>query len=251
LTESITFGILGLRQNRFAHFTRGFAFAFALARFFAGPVWALAAFAEAPAQPSEIKGLSLDLDVDMSDSIITLSKPEAGSRQLRTAITLWFDEGDPVSTHALAFAAYEIFHAVSLHRDPYRRDLLFDTDWIKDEFRRDWNKHIRREANFFKHGDRDPEETIEFNPDLTEWFILFATYARSLCREPQSEEETLFTWWFQINRPDKLTEHGRKFVADRIPVNELENFRRFRRRQFREVWRQSGLLKKRPIVEIV
>jgi hypothetical protein len=127
-------------------------------------------------------------------SVITLSKLEAGSRQLRTAISLWFEEADPVSTHALAFAAYEIFDAVSLHRDPHRRDLLFDSDWIKDEFRRDWNKHIRREANFFKHGNRDPEEAIEFNPDLTEWFILFATYARGLCREPQSEEETLFTW---------------------------------------------------------
>jgi hypothetical protein len=184
-------------------------------------------------------------------SVITLSKLEAGSRQLRTAISLWFEEADPVSTHALAFAAYEIFDAVSLHRDPHRRDLLFDSDWIKDEFRRDWNKHIRREANFFKHGNRDPEEAIEFNPDLTEWFILFATYARGLCREPQSEEETLFTWWFQLNRPDSLTEEGRKFVGDRVSVKYLENIRTLSRRQFREAWRQAGLLKKRPIVEIV
>jgi hypothetical protein len=97
----------------------------------------------------------------MDSSTITLSKLEAASRQLRTAITLWFDEGDPVSVHTLAFAAYEIFHTVSAHRDPYRRDLLFDSDWIKDEYRRDWNKHIRREANFFKHGDRDPEGSID------------------------------------------------------------------------------------------
>jgi hypothetical protein len=76
---------------------------------------------------------------------------EAAQRQLRTAITLWFDDGDAVSVHTLAFAAYEIFHAVSEHRDPYRRDLLFDTFLIKDEFRRDWNKLVRREANFFKH----------------------------------------------------------------------------------------------------
>jgi hypothetical protein len=187
----------------------------------------------------------------MSSSVITLTKLEAASRQLRTAITLWFDEGDPVSIHALAFAAYEIFHTVSAHRNPYRRDLLFDSDWIKDEYRSDWNKHIRREANFFKHGDRDPEGSIDFNSDLSEWFILFATYARGLCREPQSEEETLFTWWLQINKPHILTDEGRKFVADRIPVNELENIRTFSKPEFREVWRQAGLHKKRPIVEIV
>jgi hypothetical protein len=187
----------------------------------------------------------------MNGPIITLSKLEAGSRQLRTAITLWFDEGDPVSVHALAFAAYEIFHTVSAHRDPNRRDLLFDSDWIKDEFRRDWNRHIRREANFFKHGDRDPEGSIDFNPDLTEWFILFATYARALCRAPQSDEETLFTWWLQINKPDILTEQGRKFVADHVPVDYLENIRTLSKSRFREAFRQANLGKKRCIVEIV
>jgi len=111
---------------------------------------------------------------------ITIGKLEAAQRQLRTAITLWFDDGDAVSVHTLAFAAYEIFHAVSEHRDPYRRDLLFDTLLIKDEFRRDWNKLVRREANFFKHGDRDAEAVIDFDPDLSEWFILYAIVARQL-----------------------------------------------------------------------
>jgi hypothetical protein len=95
---------------------------------------------------------------------ITIGKLEAAQRQLRTAITLWFDDGDAVSVHTLAFAAYEIFHAVSEHRDPYRRGLLFDTLLIKDEFRCDWNKLVRREANFFKHGDRDAEAVIDFDP---------------------------------------------------------------------------------------
>jgi hypothetical protein len=187
----------------------------------------------------------------MNSSTITLTKLGAAHRQLRTAITLFFDEGDPVSTYALAFASYEIFHTVSKHRDPNRRDLLFDSFLIKDEFRRDWNRHVRREVNFFKHGDRDPEGSIEFNPELTEWFLLYATYARDLCGESQSEEETLFTWWLQINKPHLLTEEGSKFVSDRIPINELEKVRTLTRPQFREVWRQSGLIRKRPIIEIV
>jgi hypothetical protein len=186
----------------------------------------------------------------MGSSIITLSKLDAACRQLRTAIALWFEESDPVSTHALAFAAYEIFHSVSLHREPYRRDLIFDSDWIKDEFRRNWLKHVKREANFFKHGDFDPEATLDFNPELTEFFILYASYARRLCGSPQSDEETLFGWWIQINRPDILTEEGRKFIGDRIPVDVLERMRSLDRRQFREVWQQSGMVKKRPLIDV-
>jgi hypothetical protein len=104
-------------------------------------------------------------------------------------------------------------------------------------------------ANFFKHGDRDPEETLEFNPDLTEFFILYASYARRLCGAPQSDEETLFGWWVQINRPTVLTDEGRKFIGDRIPIDVPERFRSLPRRQFREVWQQRGMVKKRPIIE--
>lgn len=187
----------------------------------------------------------------MDGPTISLSKLDAACRQLRTAITLWFDEGDPVSIHTLAFAAYEIFHTVSSHLDPNRRDLLFDSDWIKDEHRREWNKLIRREANFFKHGDRDPEGSIDFNPNLSESFLLFATYARRLCLKPQSEEENLFAWWIQINRPDMLTEEGRKFVADRIAADSIDEIRTLNKREFREVWHQAGLIKKSPLIEIV
>lgn len=187
----------------------------------------------------------------MSDSVITLSKLEAGSRQLCTAIALWFSEGDPVSTYTLAFAAYEIFHAVSLHRNPNRQDLLFDSDWIKDEFRRDWNKHIRREVNFFKHADRDPEGSIQFDSELTEFIFLFASFARELCEYPAGEEEYLFAWWLQFHRPNLLTEQGRKFVGDRLPIDTLDGIRTLTRSQFREAIQRGRLNRKRPTIQIV
>jgi hypothetical protein len=34
---------------------------------------------------------------------------------------------------------------------------------------------------------------IDFDPDLSEWFILYAIVARQLCGEDQSEEESLFS----------------------------------------------------------
>jgi hypothetical protein len=187
---------------------------------------------------------------DMSDSTGELSKLDAAHRQFRTAITLWFDGGDPVSVHTLAFAAYEIFHSVSEHRNPYRRDLIFDTFVIKDEYRREWNAHVRRHANFFKHADRDPGATIYFDPKLSETFILYATVGRQLCGEEQSEEESAFLWWFQINRPEMLTEQGRTLVADRIPVEYLQHIRALTKNQFLKGFRLARLAGKRPIGEL-
>jgi hypothetical protein len=43
-----------------------------------------------------------------ADTKIVVTKLDAARRQLRTAIHLWFNDGDPVSIHALAFAAYEL-----------------------------------------------------------------------------------------------------------------------------------------------
>jgi hypothetical protein len=44
---------------------------------------------------------------------LRLTKLDVARRQLQTAITLWFTDGDPVSIHTLAFAAYEIIHVIS------------------------------------------------------------------------------------------------------------------------------------------
>jgi hypothetical protein len=175
-------------------------------------------------------------------SEIRISKLDAARRQLRTAITLWFTDGDPVSVHALAFAAYEIFHTVSKKRDPFRRDLLLDSDMIKDEYRRDWEKLVKKNVVFFKHADRDSDAVIDFDPTLNEFFILYATVGRQLCGESQSEEESHFGWWFHINRPELLTDRGREFVANHIPSDVAEYTRKMNKREFFEALRDARTL---------
>jgi hypothetical protein len=184
----------------------------------------------------------------VGDSIIKIGKFEAARRQLRTAIRLWFNDGDPVSIHTLAFAAYEIIHAISEKRDPFRRDLLFDTVLIKDEYRQDWNRHVRKHANFFKHADRDGDSVIEFNPDFSEWFIFFAIAGRELCGEQASDEESTFMWWMQIHKPHILTEQGRKMVSDHIPIDGLQQLRTLAKHEFFEVWREARRASNKRVV---
>lgn len=182
------------------------------------------------------------------EASIRVSKLSAAHRQLKTAITLWGNEHDPIAAHTLAVAAYEVFHYVSKKRDPNRRDLLFDTDWIKDEYRADWIALIKRSANFFKHADRDPEAILDFDPAMNEWYILYAISARQLCGETQSQEESDFMWWFSINRSQFLTDAGREMLANRIPTDVIEHGRRLTKKQFFEVLRDARMLQGRSTV---
>ena len=45
---------------------------------------------------------------------------------------------------------------------------------IKDEYKKRFRKMIRRPQNFFKHANRDPEDSLDFNPDVTPFFIIDA-----------------------------------------------------------------------------
>jgi hypothetical protein len=186
----------------------------------------------------------------MGSPTIRVSKLDAAQRQLRTAIALWFEDGDPVSVHALAFAAYEVFHSVSKHRDPSRRDLLFDSAYVKDGYRKEYLALVKKEAHFFKHADRDPEAILDFCPDVADYFILYAILAHQLCGESQSEEESIFMWWIMFHRTEMLSEEGRKGLANRLPIEHVERIKHLSKSKFFEACRKAGIGMKRPLVEM-
>jgi hypothetical protein len=166
-------------------------------------------------------------------SVIKVDKLDAAIRQLRTAITLWFNDGDPVAIHALAFAAYEVIHAVSKRRNPGRRDLIFDSRLIPEESRSAFNIALKKSAWFFKHADRDPDAEIEFDAELAESFILYAICGREQCGAPSSEEESTFLYFLEVHHPE-LAAKGREPLTDRMPIEHLERIRRLSKRQFFE-----------------
>jgi hypothetical protein len=190
------------------------------------------------------------MSCDMSDATIKLDKLDAARRQLRTAITLWFNDGDPVAVHTLAFAAYEIIHVISKKRNPHRRDLLFDSLKINDEYRRDWNAQIKRDANFFKHADRDPDLVIEFQPYLSQLFILYATVGLALCGDQPSYEESAFLWWFQIHNPKSPTDMWKKLVPDTLPIEGLDDIRNLAKRDFFDILMKSWRDRRRHTLRV-
>lgn len=165
----------------------------------------------------------------MPHPTIRTTKLDAARRQLATAIELWFNEGDPVSIHTLSAAAYEILHVISKKRDSSRRDLLFDTLAVKDEYLDDWNRRIKQPANSFKHAMK--EEAIEFDPEISVVFILFAVLAVELCGEAHNEAEVAFIFWFQFHRPELLTEKGREF-SSHLSTDQLASINAIPRQDF-------------------
>jgi hypothetical protein len=160
-----------------------------------------------------------------------VTKMDAARRQLATAVELWFRDKDEVSIHALAFASYEVIDAVSKKRGR-TQDLIFDAIVVKDEYRKEFKAFVKKSANFFKHADRDPDATLEFEPELTGMFIVFAIRGLESIGISSNKHELAFAWWLCLNRPEMLTHEGRDLITKRIPVDVLEELRILPKREF-------------------
>jgi hypothetical protein len=163
---------------------------------------------------------------------ITISKLDAARRQLRTAIRLWFADGDPVSIHTLAFAAYGIAHVVSKKQDQARKALIFDTLHIKEENRAFWNITLKKHANFFKHAKNDWNISIQLAPTLSVLFMMGASAGLRLTQQRRSPEEFALMFWLFLHNPEFVTPTAKKFFKDRIPIKHFAKFKTIPKRRF-------------------
>ena len=107
---------------------------------------------------------------------LKLTKKDVVRQELRTAIRLYILGGDPVAIHVLASAASAIMRPIgeSMNTDTWR--VLF-LDIIHDEYRDDAATLIDESFNFMKHGGKDADQTISFNPEVNSALLLL------LCRD--------------------------------------------------------------------
>jgi hypothetical protein len=175
----------------------------------------------------------------MSDSSLpaaeVVTKLDAARRQLATAIELWFHNKDQVSVHALSFAAYEVVDAIS-KKNGRTTDLLFDSLLVKDEARPELSRALKKCANFFKHGDKDPNGTIELFPIAAEMFMMFAILGLETMGVETNAHEKGLLIWFTLARPELLTESGTQFVREQFPVEALEEFASVQKAEFFEMY---------------
>jgi hypothetical protein len=157
---------------------------------------------------------------------LKITKLDAAQRQLRSALRLWFSDGDPVSIHTLLAAAHEIIHR--LYRNKGFVNLVFDTDLIKDEHRGEFAKKLKEAPNFFKHANRDDTDaSILFNPEANDYLAIFVVQALADMGEEFGLEERAYIWWLLIHGPE-LFQSKAKF----LPVEIVQNLKGINKKQF-------------------
>ena len=129
---------------------------------------------------------------------LVLSKLEVAARQLETAITLWFHDGEPVSTHALAFSANKVLRGICDHRQ-IEGPFMFDLKRIRKGKEKEYMRLIHDAPNFFKYADNDASDTIGFNPDGTEFFIFDAVETYTLLTSHTTQLITVFRLRFYLS----------------------------------------------------
>ena len=132
-----------------------------------------------------------------------VSKLDAAHRQLRTAIRLFFEEGDAVSIYTLTAASHEILR--SLVKSKGGASFMKDNDFIKPGRKKEVSDFLNKPQNFFKHAGRDPNEILDFRPQGTDAWLLdcLAMYTK-LSGGLKVREFWLLAIWFTVEHPDLL-----------------------------------------------
>lgn len=163
----------------------------------------------------------------------TISKTDAARRQLDTAITLWFQESDPIPTYTLACASHQIICDIIRHRRGH--DPLFDNPYIKSGFKKVAKDHFHKHYNFFKHATRDPNKSIVFFESSPQTFILYSILGLEQLSITKTPLQSAFMIFFTLNNPSLLTDAGLKLFFKEIPADELTKFRKLTRKQIFEL----------------
>lgn len=167
-----------------------------------------------------------------------VTKLEAARRQLRVAISLWFQGGDEVAIHTLAGASYQIIHDIVSAKKA--GPLLFDSPIFREEYRNEAINMLKRDVNFFKHADREPDGVTEFMPAMSELFMMGAIWGLENLTLNRDTVEKAFHQWFCLQHPELLTEQGRRAQAQFAHLKEFSELKRLTPHQFFNIFIQAG-----------
>jgi hypothetical protein len=127
---------------------------------------------------------------------VKLSKFDAIRAQLDAAIELYFVSENLVATHTLAAAAYNALKDIAKlegAEHPFLKNDYIQSLPVKEQ--RKTIKCLNDPENFFKHADRDPNNTLSFNPELTETLLMDAcAYFKSSSEEKPKYYDVFKVW---------------------------------------------------------
>ncbi|WP_081576655.1 hypothetical protein [Acidithiobacillus thiooxidans] len=131
----------------------------------------------------------------------TIEKLDAARRNLAAAVRLFFEHGDPIAIHTLAAAAQGLVRDVAKYRGLEHTSILHDHPNIPSEARKEWIKILNEPRNFFKHANKDPNGTLEFDESANEVLLLDACLIMSEVSDQALSELDVYIGWFTTANP--------------------------------------------------
>ena len=168
--------------------------------------------------------------------ILKLTKLDAARRQLQTAIILWFTNGDSVSIHTLAAAAYQVIYTATKKRAPDRPALLFDSQLLTGVRRQAFNSTMKSFASFFKHADLDTDTILYFNPTISEKLIFYSIAWIMTPDNIPNLFESAFMTYLQFHKPHYLSDEGQKFIANNFAVTIVGQVKSLSKKDYFELY---------------
>lgn len=150
-----------------------------------------------------------------------LSKVDVSKRQLVTAIRLFFNGEDEVAIHTLAAAARNVLCDLCAHHR-ITHPLLLDEllrDLVKPERHKEVREKFREYENYFKHANRDPDRSLTFNSEMTDFTLLEAVEAYKALTGESVPEFSAFSGWWMLRHQDLLTDAGKELTRELYGVS--------------------------------
>ncbi len=139
--------------------------------------------------------LGFDPEELLKEEII-VDKLDAARRQIETAITMFFEEGDVISQHTLISAAWGIVY--DLAKKQGIAGSLKDAPLDDQMDRRKFIEAIHLPQNFFKHAKTDIGVRLAFRYRVTHFFFFDAIRLFVLLHNAVPENMRIFLTWFQL-----------------------------------------------------
>lgn len=138
-----------------------------------------------------------------------IKKIEAGERQLKTAIIMFFERKDLLAVHTVVGAASSLLCDIAKHKNI--DSILRLSKLVRDNKRGKWISIINEPQNFLKHANKDPEGEFEFNSFVTEVLIVEGCLLLDNINGSMPIECWSFIAWFALKYPDEM--FSDEFVA--------------------------------------
>lgn len=131
---------------------------------------------------------------------IVIDKLDVACRQLESAITMFFNDGDVVSQHTLISAAHGVVYDLAQQRG--LGGSIKDSTLVSSENRTSFIHAIHLPQNFFKHAKIDVGTKLAFRYRVSLFYLFDALRLYVLLAGTATEAMRVFLVWFQLRYPD-------------------------------------------------